>query len=129
MEDFKEFMKERARSCERHSSNCVGSALYITGEISFDSYFSRRNAKLKLSRLKTAYSPEVGYIALWQWEGEPVHAGVIFEKNPFKIVHRSEANGLLTEKLLDEFIEHTFKFTGIKPVYKIPNKLRDPNFK
>lgn len=121
MEDIREFMKERTRNSIRRGSNCVGSALYISGEIPSEIYYSREKAKLKLSRLKNSQKPELGYIALWQSEGELFHAGVIFEENPLQIVHRNEISGLLTPAPLEEFIEEIYKFTGLKPTYKIPN--------
>jgi hypothetical protein len=124
MEDIREFMKERTRNAVRRGPNCIGSALYISGEISSESYYSREKAKLKLSRLKNFPKPDLGYIALWQSQGEPFHAGVIFEDNPFQIVHRNESNGLLTQLPLEDFVEHLYKFTGLKPIYKIPNKLK-----
>lgn len=78
MEKFSDFMKDRSRNSVRRGSNCVGSALYLTGEIDSEIYYSRDKAKIKLSRLKNSFDPKIGHIALWQQEGIPFHAGVIF---------------------------------------------------
>lgn len=122
MEDVRDFIKERTTSAVRRGSNCIGSALYLVGEIEHESYYSREKGKIKLSRMKNSLRPELGYIALWQSGGELFHAGVIFEENPFKIVHREESNGLLVQADLGEFAAKLKKFTGLTPVYKIPSK-------
>jgi hypothetical protein len=124
MEDFYELMKERILQTERRKGNCVGAALYITGEIPSEGYFSKKDAALKLSRLKNSPKPDLGYIALWALDGIPFHAGVIFSTNPLEIVHRKESNGLLTKSSLDGLINYIFKNTHLKPVYKIPTKLK-----
>jgi hypothetical protein len=125
MENFYEFMKERILKMERKKGNCVGASLYITGEIASESYFSRKDAQLKFSRLKNSYKPDLGYIALWESDGILFHAGVISNIDPLKIVHRNEINGLLTEHALDELIDRIYKNTHLKPVYKIPNMLKE----
>ncbi len=125
MEDFYEFMKERIHKADRRGSNCIGAALYIVGEIPSETYISRKISKKNLNRLRTSSKPELGYIVLWESDGIPFHAGVILNMNPLKIVHRNEINGLLKEQSLEELTNHLFKYTKIKPVYKIPGKLKD----
>lgn len=123
MEDFYEFMKERILKMERRNSNCIGTALYIVGEKDSDNYLSRDESKKMLSKMKFSAKPELGYLVLWASGGIPYHAGTIFMENPFYIVHRSEKNGFLAKESLETFNEYMFKTTGLKPTYRIPNKL------
>jgi hypothetical protein len=121
--DFAEFMKKRISHTERRKGNCIGTALYIVGEKDSDNYLSRDESRKMLSKMKFASKPELGYLVLWASGGIPYHAGTIFMENPFYIVHRSEKNGLLTKEALETFNEYMLKTIGLKPNYKIPNKL------
>jgi hypothetical protein len=125
MESFYEFMKERIKKTERRESNCGGTSLYIVGDSDIDIRASRNLLKLKLSRMKKSATPGLGYVVSWEENREPFHVAVIYKENPFEIVHRTEANGLLTSRNLEEFNKFMFKATNLKPVYRIPHKLEE----
>lgn len=125
MEDFYKFMDERIKNTMRRGTNCVGTALYIVGERDFEATLQRRDSRKLLLRMRNSLRPEVGYLVLWESEGIPFHAGVIYKENPFEIVHRSESKEILTPMRLDKFNKYIFEKTGLKPIYKIPNKLRE----
>lgn len=78
MENYYGFMKERIKNASRDGSNCIGTALYICGEIDSEAYYSRDEAKLKLSRMKNSLKPELGYLVLWQSGGVPFHIQELF---------------------------------------------------
>jgi len=125
MEDFYKSMKERILQTERREGNCVGVALYIIGELNSDKeiYLSRDESKKIISKMKRTLKPELGYLTLWASGGIPFHAGVVFMKDPFYIIHRNKKNGLLIRESLETFSDYMFKNTGLKPVYRIPTKL------
>jgi hypothetical protein len=123
MDDFSEFIKNRSSQVPRNNSNCVGTALYLVGETDSDKSLSRNDSKKIISKMKRAVKPELGYLALWESDGIPFHAGVILMDNPFYIVHRNEVNGLLTKEKLDTFGDYIFKKMRLKPAYRIPHKL------
>ncbi len=123
VDSFSEFMKERISQLEMSVSNCIGTALYIVGEIGSDEYLSRKEAKKLISNMKRDIGPKLGYLVLWGSGGVPFHAGIILMENPFYIVYRTKNNGFLTQSPLDDYSEYLFKNTGLKPSYRIPNKL------
>jgi len=125
MENFYEFIKERIKKTKRRDSNCGGTALYLIGDLEYDIRISRDKLKMKLSRMKKSQTPEIGYIVSWEDKRGPAHAAVIYKENPFEIVHRTEANGLLTSRKLEDFNDEIFKATKLKPTYRIPYKLEE----
>jgi hypothetical protein len=125
MDNIYDFIRDRIPKLRARNSNCVGTALYLIGETDSDKYLSRKESRKLISKMERAIKPELGYLALWASDGVPFHAGVILMDNPFYIVHRNEKNGLLTKERLDTFSDYIFKNVGLKPIYRVPNKLSE----
>ncbi len=130
MEDFESFINERKDKVSLRDSNCVGTALYLVGERDFDKYISRKDSKEIVSKMKKAREPDTGYLVLWENNGNIYHAGVVLrDKPPFHILHRTEVNSYLSDNPLEEFSEFIYSKMGIKPAYRIPNKLLEEKLK
>lgn len=125
MESFSEFLNKRISLVVKNKSNCVGTALYLVGEEDSDQYLSRDESRKKLSKMKRVIKPELGSLVLWESGGIPFHAGVIVMENPFYILYRDKRTELLMRESLESFSDYLFKSTGLKPTYRISNKLPD----
>jgi hypothetical protein len=117
METFIDFVKERAKKTNRRDANCTGTALYLVGELESDVYLNRQKSSEKLSMLKESPFPENGYLVYWGTQENPIHVGIIFDKDFSTIIHRKNKNDILKTDSLEELS----KDFG-KPKYKIPSK-------
>ena len=126
MKTIEEFIKERISQVSRNnSSNCMGTAFYLSGEEEEDRYFSREESRKKLAGMKKVKEPELGCVVSWTNNRIPYHAGVIFMENPFYVVYRNKDNGTLMQLSLEDFNSLWFKETNLKSEYRMSNKLRD----
>ena len=119
MDKIYEFIKDRVAKASKGKSNCVGTALYLSGELDSDKYLSREDSKKIISKMK----PELGYLVLWESSGIPIHAGVILMDNPLQILYRNKTTNLLMQDSLDKFSDYLFEYFKVKPTYRIPHKL------
>ncbi|MDA3837319.1 MAG: hypothetical protein PF542_06900 [Nanoarchaeota archaeon] len=124
--DFYQFMQHRVKTAESIGSNCAGTASYLVGEIDSDRMISREDAKKINFNLSTKFKPEKGYLVVWGTDGNPIHEGVIFQENPYKVLHRNgslqNGGGRLTLTDLSEMSKE-FNSAGISTRYKVPSKL------
>lgn len=125
MEDIEKFIRDRACITSRNTSNCVGTALYLVGETDNEEYISRKNSRKILNNMKISIKPELGYVASWESDGTPIHAGVIYMENPFYVVYKDKEINHLVRVSLEDFNALWTKKTNLKPIYRIPNKLFD----
>ena len=128
-----EFQNRIAECIGTFRSNCVGTALYITGEIKADEYinayriaymlFRQENKEKSLQRVD---EPVPGCIIIWRLDltsGMPYavqHAGVITSIKPMLMAHRC---GPLEEFVVDQQVGESFTFmrNGI-PTIRVFNK-------
>lgn len=122
MDNFYEFIRDRVSKASKDRSNCVGTALYLSGESDSDIYLSRADSKKIICKMKRALKPELGYLVLWESVGIPIHAGVIVMDNPFHVVYRNKKNNLIIQDSLNSFSDYLFKHFKVRPTYRIPNK-------
>lgn len=90
-----------AENTERKQVNCIGTALFITGELSADEGVSTRRAyKFHLKKLEESKNPDIGYLASWEhqkkfFHKKIIHLAVITSLNPILMTHRKGFNGPL----------------------------------
>lgn len=125
MKGFEDFIQERISEVKDVESNCIATALYVVGERDSYSYLSREDSKKLLSKMKKSKDPKLGYLVSWESDGVPFHAGVIYRKDPFHVIHRNHKERLLVDSPLDEFNEFIFKKMRINPTYRIPNNFSE----
>ena len=125
MENFYDLIKLRKSNLLEINSNCTGTALYLVGEVDFDKSLSRLESREFFLKMKNSIHPEIGYVVNWHLNSQPIHAGVIFEENPFMVLHRngSEINGGARLNLSSlEDLNESYKKIGVTPAYKIPKR-------
>jgi len=73
-------------------TNCIGTALFLAGEVDIDEHIEPLHAKTYLEKLTELQAPEVGSIITWEEEtrkGLSVeHAGLVVNVDPILITHR-----------------------------------------
>ena len=109
-------IEERIGLCNRTKrSNCIGTALYIAGEIDYDEVVHPTDTyKSHLKKLELAQAFFLGCLVAWQKDlllpdyGRVIfvaHMGIVTSLNPFLITNRVKANGRF---VVDEPAERIF---------------------
>jgi hypothetical protein len=83
-------------------TNCIGTALFLSGVNDSDEYFSPPQAKRHfLPRMESLSQPEEGAIISWENDATVNHMGVVVSVNPLKVTHRlgcySGGNAIIVE--------------------------------
>lgn len=84
-------------------SNCIGTALYLTGERDDDEFIRSEDAHKYLARLHQSEGPAIGHLVVWQYpiQGRVVaiHMGVVVNLDPLLITDRDRCNGPVNPKI------------------------------
>lgn len=126
--DFYKMIAERRRNIIDHTSDCIGTGLYLVGEKETD-YIGVSDGVI-MNNLKTSKKPEVGYLAAWRDHEESVyHLATIVKKNPLTLSTRNGAGYPFTRNELFEKTHNGYtgyprdtKFKDVK--FLIPSKLQ-----
>jgi hypothetical protein len=110
-------INERALLCRgTKRSNCVGTALYLTGDRKKDEYLDPF-VELSVKHLKIAENPTLGCFVTWMTKSSGcvyiTHIGVATSLDPLLITHREGADGY--------FIENQ-TFDAVTTSYADPNR-------
>ena len=102
-------------------ANCIGTALYISGEADREEYVDPTDAHRKrLSLLRKLERPVEGCIVAWQgnWHSDPLgrvltedtytnHTGIVVSLSPLLVTHRKGiGTGLTRQQPLEEISKH-----------------------
>jgi hypothetical protein len=124
--DFKE-MEKRLAKCENGTdSNCVGTALYIIGQIKEDKYKDTTTVyETYLSYLNVLDKPSKGTIIAWHMsvDGkiETKHMGIVVSTEPVIVASRLGNQGIFDPKLsLETLEEHYAPITALQHVFYEP---------
>ncbi len=106
-------------------SNCIGTALYITGEMGKDEFVPPDCTHLMwLSDLGRISRPVLGCLAAWERKDDDniyvAHMGVMTSLHPLQITERYEADGEFTENKPFPFVHR--EYNGYWPSYH-PHRL------
>lgn len=132
--EFMDWMNKRMDTLERYGvSNCIGTALYVAGELNEDKYMYGKESEEILYNLKEKSSPHQGVLVAWCSEEEIYHLGIVTNTDPFLIFNREGANGHLKinqpfEKVCEEysFVHGLLKRYKLKKIkYFVPSKLEN----
>lgn len=107
-EDVEVYIRDRINRTWRTQSetNCIGTALFITGEIPYE-IIVWNDRKRFFSLLKKAKKSHYGAIMMWHYPEEKFsHAGVITGLEPLLITYRHGRRGRI---LIDQPIERVDK--------------------
>jgi len=128
MKDKKEFYKciiDKRKIVKEKVSNCIGTALYLVGEIKKDKFIWEGREEI-FNKLIKSKKPKLGYLVAWDNNSfDLAHAAVITGLNPLTIASREGEKGeFLTQYQIegDKLCVKNHKFTEIK--YFIPSKLQ-----
>ena len=124
-DEFIIWMNKRMETLDVYGvSNCIGTALYVVGELKEDKYVWNEK-EIILNKLTKINYPKKGFLIAWN-RGYIYHFGIITNENPFSITHR---DGVGEFVLLNESLESVDKGYNcekdekVKIEYLIPTKL------
>lgn len=100
--DFYKLMQDRRKEASLDSSdtNCIGTALYLTGEIKIDEYLDpcKKNT-IKLKKLKEIKKPILGcLVALINEFNKNYHLAVVVKEKPLMLSTRNGYESFFTRK-------------------------------
>ncbi len=85
----------------KNGKNCIGTALFISGVLPEERGIDPMEAPVFLDELEELQKPLEGcLITFWEKDSSfPWHMGIVTATNPMQIVHRTEWNGPVEEKI------------------------------
>ena len=127
MEEFERRLRiARWRDQELYPSNCIGTALYLVGEIEEDIDIGVHTAYNNYFRhLNVSLNPQIGSLIAWQHQ-EPrkiVHCAVITRLEPLEVAHREGCKGTVETNQPIESVKRTYRHFKGSLVYYLPRRL------
>ena len=122
--DFYKMIADRRKNIKKEGvSNCIGTALYLTGEIEEDFYLKHAYNN-KIHSLEVSEIPKLGYFLSWEDPDEKMeHVGVITNLNPLSIAHREKYKGnFIQNQEVSELSK--FDVSYLRKVFRVPSKLK-----
>jgi len=90
---FQDMIYERLVSLKERVSNCIGTALYLVGELEEDRYIWMGRGT-RLFKMMPYSKPIVGAIVSWNhYTKGPYHMAVVTSLNPLKVTQRDGERG------------------------------------
>lgn len=125
--DFYKMIAERRRNLEDDCSNCVGTALYLVGEIDNDLHIEHPNQYIK--NLKKTDKQLLGCLIDWEDTISGIyHIAVIVKENPLTLSTRNGKNEKFIKNQLFLEVDSIYKETlwrlKEKNNFYIPSKLQ-----
>jgi hypothetical protein len=114
---------------DKEQSNCIGTALYLTGEQDEDVYVSAAKAHRKfLRKLRQTGQPITGCLVAWESVELPItrlvnHMGVVVHTNPILVTQREGCNGQISEYTPIEQINSFGLYQRSTVFYYVPRLL------
>ncbi len=122
--EFQDMVYQRLHSLTEGVSNCIGTALYLVGELDHDRYIWKgRNHRL--FRMTPLLEPIPGAIASWNnYKTLSKHMAVVTSVNPLRLVQRYECKGKIEIDISINNIDLVFlKELGDNRTFHLPKKL------
>ena len=123
---FLKNFEKNLQNLKNFKSNCIGTALYLTGEISEDIFLDDGDYEHILERMIELDFPLVGCVVGWRdtQNKDFYHMGVVTNLNPFLIINRRGMNGKIEKehfKTVDKDYSIYVKKRNVK--YFVPKTL------
>ena len=110
-------LKERIKSLKKSTSNCRGTALFLSGLVDDDRFINEEDFEEKLGH-KTK-KPDIGDLVVFRDSTNlPMHAGVIVETEPLIFIYRKIINGAIKNGKVSEYYHPRFSELTVE-YYKV----------
>lgn len=129
--DFYKFVNGKKRTLmiygDSIGKDCVGTSLYLTGEVSDETFPCGKEADKIINQLKESNFPNLGNLVAWQKEnGETYHLATIVKENPLILAHRFGFNkGFFSKESFEDINNfYSIKEENSRVKYLVPSRLQ-----
>jgi len=126
--DFYKMIADNRRKLKNNTSNCIGTSLYLVGEIKEDKHLYGNHNKI-LEKLKESNTPKLGYLVGWENNFKNIyHLAVVVNENPLTLTTRNGINKPVLKNQLfketDSIYKDSLEYSNKKNKFFIPSKLQ-----